>query len=216
MGCGCEGFQTQVLYHVAHLVDPKRPGAVTMEDVVEFITTTIKPGSWDEEGGPAIIRVLPQGILAIDQTAESHEELPLRLAQLREAVQAEEDEAADLPEGGRPNADQQRAMHRAICHIGGLLADDVVQAIRGTISPESWKGEGGNGTIHVVRPDLTDPTTDAEAQQSPSSIAPTEPAGVKPAPAAPASPRPAVMLVVYQTRDVHREIAKFLQSLEVR
>ncbi|HEV3022050.1 MAG TPA: hypothetical protein VGX76_06270, partial [Pirellulales bacterium] len=147
-----ENNLAQEFYHVADLIDPKRAGAMTIESVVEYVTSTIAPDSWDDTGGPGRVYVAPQGILVVDQTAQWHEEVAATLALLREAVKAEEDEVAELPDAGRPNQAQRQPLQRAIYHVGHFAAKDVVQAIRGTVAPETWKGAGGEGAIHIVRP----------------------------------------------------------------
>ncbi|HEV3006062.1 MAG TPA: hypothetical protein VGX78_16455, partial [Pirellulales bacterium] len=135
-----ESILAQEVYHVADLLDAKRPGAMTIEAVVEYLTTTVAPDSWDDTGGPGRVCVAPQGILVVDQTAQWHEEVAATLALLREAVNAEEDEVAELPDAGRPNQAQRQPLQRAIYHVGHFAADDVVEAIRGTVAPETWKG----------------------------------------------------------------------------
>ncbi|HEV3024058.1 MAG TPA: hypothetical protein VGX76_16395, partial [Pirellulales bacterium] len=185
---------------------------------------------WDDTGGPGRVCVAPQGILVVDQTAQWHEEVAATLALLREAVNAEEDEVAELPDAGRPNQAQRQPLQRAIYHVGHFAADDVVEAIRGTVAPETWKGAGGEGAIHIVRPEAPAAPANAIAPQAAGLNAPAPPPAEQPpaAPAAPAAaappaaqpapapPPPPVLLVVYQTRDVHREVARLLQALGIQ
>ncbi len=100
---------------------------MTIEALVEFVTSDVAPDTWDETGGPGTIHVLPREFLLVNQTATVHEELAMRLAHLREAAKTGENEAAGLPGGGRPDVGPQQTLHRAVYHIGELSAVDVVE-----------------------------------------------------------------------------------------
>jgi hypothetical protein len=92
-----DSLQT-VVYPVADLVAAGRPvqnpGDSRSDDydydtVIETITTTIEPDSWDEVGGAGVIEPLsPWRLLAISQTEEVHEEIAALLKTLRQAHQA--------------------------------------------------------------------------------------------------------------------------------
>ena len=58
------------------------------DTLIELITTTVEPDSWDEVGGPGTIAEYPgAGALAISQTTEIHEQVEKVLAALRRVKQ---------------------------------------------------------------------------------------------------------------------------------
>ena len=54
------------------------------DSLIDLITSTVKPTSWDEVGGPGSIRPFPTNLsLVVSQTQEVHEEIVDLLEQLR-------------------------------------------------------------------------------------------------------------------------------------
>src|SRR6185295_14732333 len=54
------------------------------DTLVDLITTTVKPQTWDEVGGPGSVSRFPNNLsLVISQTQEVHEEIVYLLDQLR-------------------------------------------------------------------------------------------------------------------------------------
>ncbi|HVC93710.1 MAG TPA: hypothetical protein VND64_08470, partial [Pirellulales bacterium] len=143
-----EETESRRFYRVDDLINPNRPGAIDPDELVEFVTATVKPDSWDDVGGPGVLTVLPRGVWIILQTETAHDDIELSLARLREAIRAGEDEARELPDGGNALVERKRRLRRTVYRIGGLSAEDIVKTIRGSISPDTWDANGGEGTIH--------------------------------------------------------------------
>lgn len=74
-----------VIYNVRDLVETGAgPAAFDYDSLIDLITTTAQPDSWDDVGGPGSIASLDQGWLVISQTDEFHAEVAELLAKLRE------------------------------------------------------------------------------------------------------------------------------------
>ena len=80
------------------------------DSLIDLITSTAKPTSWDEVGGPGSIKALSTNLtITVSQTQEVHEEIETLLQQLRQA--SRESGGPGLPmlrpratsSGGRPN-----------------------------------------------------------------------------------------------------------------
>ena len=82
-----------VLYPVHDLVTDSAGGDYEGEPLVELITTTVAPQSWDEVGGPSSLSCF-EGWLVIPQTLEVHAEIELLLGQLRQALFPQDSPAA--------------------------------------------------------------------------------------------------------------------------
>ncbi len=81
-----ENMPVTKIYDVADLVSDERRNAADFKPLVELITSTIAPTTWDEVGGPAAITSLQMpGIRAIvvSQSEESHYEIQSLLDALR-------------------------------------------------------------------------------------------------------------------------------------
>jgi hypothetical protein len=110
-------LQTTV-YDVGDLVravDEQGHPANDFDQLVEVITSTIKPTSWDTAGGPGSIAPFEtdrSALLVVSQTQRVHEELETLLADLRKADQA------------KPGERAPRMIHRAVPKarpmVGGL------------------------------------------------------------------------------------------------
>ncbi len=186
-------------YPVAKLVQTVWGNEQGDDELQELVSANVAPESWDESGGPATLTVLPRGVWIIWQADWAHEDIELRLAELREAIKAGEDEASKLPNAGHVVVAPKRTLRRTVYRISGLSSDDVVETIRGSISPSTWDAKGGEGSIQIVHPEPPHPSAndardDAETKQ------PTA---------------PHVLVVVCQTTSVHREIVKLLRELGV-
>ena len=57
-------------------------------DLIELITSIVKPDSWDDVGGPGTIDAF-NGLLVVSQTAEVHQSVERLLDMLREAADLE-------------------------------------------------------------------------------------------------------------------------------
>jgi hypothetical protein len=106
------------IYHCRDLIDwaagrgllkdgaqPKQPDLTSLDDkralvLMEFLTSTVKPDSWDDVGGPGAIYNF-YGLFIVFQTAEVHEQIEDSLQMLRDAA------TVDQPRG-RKTIQQRR------------------------------------------------------------------------------------------------------------
>lgn len=77
-----------VAYPVHELV--ASPSGPDFEPLIDLMTSTVAPDSWDEVGGPGSTRGIAGGWLLLSQTQEVHEEVADLLANLRLALRAGE------------------------------------------------------------------------------------------------------------------------------
>jgi len=100
------------VYDVADLVVCRDDHDVPWEDygaLVDIITSTIKPTSWDEMGGPGAIRGYTLGtakVLIVSQTQDVHEEIANLLKGIREV--AKKNPNASTPRRSKPIAPPPR------------------------------------------------------------------------------------------------------------
>ena len=75
------------------------PGATDYQSIMQLITVTIAPTTWDEVGGPGSIQEShTSGAIVASQTREVHEQISLLLVALRRARNAQVT-AGDAPRG---------------------------------------------------------------------------------------------------------------------
>jgi hypothetical protein len=93
------------VYPVASLVLPTAdasPSEADFDTLIEVITTSIAPESWDEVGGPGSIDAFPLGLsLVVTQTPEIHERITVLLNDLeglRGAADAASDDSVSAPD----------------------------------------------------------------------------------------------------------------------
>ncbi|MGA2798588.1 MAG: permease prefix domain 1-containing protein [Thermoguttaceae bacterium] len=68
-----------------NLRDVKEDYTVNVDNLIEVITTTIKPSTWDTVGGPASISEY-RGVLIVSHTQDVHREIPKLLDKLRKLI----------------------------------------------------------------------------------------------------------------------------------
>jgi hypothetical protein len=105
----CESKLTTVLYPVTDLVrfrDTKDEQWDDYDSLIDLITSTVEPQSWDSVGGPGAIesyQVGKVGTLVLSQTQEVHREIAALLERLR-AVAAQGGGDGQVPTRDRPPA----------------------------------------------------------------------------------------------------------------
>jgi hypothetical protein len=67
------------------LKDLKEDYAANVDNLIDVITTTIKPTAWDAVGGPGSISEY-RGVLVVSQTQDVHREIPKLLDKLRKLI----------------------------------------------------------------------------------------------------------------------------------
>lgn len=147
------------IYPVPDLMPPG-DAADDADSLLEVITNTVKPDSWQDTGGPGIpIACEGIGCLVCVQTRENHEVIDRLLAALRR------DGAASAGVGRR------RPMVLRIYKIGGpaatptgqaadaaakapakgeVSADDVAKIVRELVAPETWDAAGGKAYLRPL------------------------------------------------------------------
>ncbi len=195
-------------------------------------------GKWleiDGEGGSIV--PMARGCMLITQTGRVHTEIQNLLAQLRQSPPGRGDE------GDKTAAPS--AMVTKTYRMPKEVASDLLGAIPSLVAPTSWtpnEGEkpmiqliasspimdhvdglasGGNLEIHVINVPAEPKKHAAPAAKQPPGSGKEQPANT--ATEVPATTsvksivaRPSSVLIIRQTPEVHREIQKFLRSLNVR
>jgi hypothetical protein len=109
------------------------------DSVIETITTTIEPQSWDEVGGPgSIAPIEPITSLVISQTQEVHVKIAELLIKLRSSRQQQADAPGRTPQP-REAAEAPRLV---IYHVSGSpqpSVHELAKVVRELIEPDSWK-----------------------------------------------------------------------------
>ncbi len=167
------------IYPVADLVghqwSPPVPGCYADFDSLEgLIQGTVAPTTWNNVGGEASDIRLFDGCLVINQTWSVHEEIGLLLTALRRAKLASKPAAQPpAPQGlqvrvftipASESLPAQGAVPKDARHQVGSgatndartvpqmpqLVKELVESVPQIIAIKSWKGAGGEGTIHAV------------------------------------------------------------------
>lgn len=211
-------------YPVQDLLVRWPTGPLRVGELIQAVTSTVQPVTWDENGGPGSIQPLP-GALVIRQTQLVHEELAELFATFRKAKDAQ---AAEKAASRTARADNNKAkppasaMRIAVHRVPNVDAEGLRTAIIALVAPSSWKESGGEGSIQVLHSPA--PRVEAKAAQS-AAGAPNQ----APAPTAPtANPSGVVgasgcgfgmswsqdeVLIVRQTDEVNEEIAELIEEL---
>jgi hypothetical protein len=79
-----------VVYDVRDLVIVKE--GIDFDFLIELITTTVNPDSWDDTGGPGSLQDLPPYWLALRQSDSMHADVALLLSQIRAALRQRDGE----------------------------------------------------------------------------------------------------------------------------
>jgi len=205
-------------YPVQDLLTQWPAGELRGRNLVTTVTDVINPCSWDEHGGPGSIQLLP-GTLVVSQTQALHEELADLLAVLRRVKQAQiaEKGAADAAAAGdaKPAAKPAKLMRIAVYRVPNNYGAGLRDAIVSLIEPQTWKENGGEGSIQLIRSVAEEKAT--AKTEKPTAVAAGAPAATSGTPAETAQPsrdEKAQVFVVRQADDVHEAIDDLLESIE--
>jgi|GEM_PF-3336538 len=127
-----ELLETEV-YEVASLKTIERDS----ESLINVITVTLSPDSWDQVGGPGSI-VCNRNTLIIRQTRQIHRQIHRLLTQLKE-IGAQD-----------PNAPQPDDLVLIAYPVSGQPAEQLATTLQELVSPKSWQAAGGPGEIRAV------------------------------------------------------------------
>jgi hypothetical protein len=129
---------TTKVYAVGDLLD-RGPRRNYNDGLIETITSTIQPDSWDDNGGPgSISRVV--STLVIAQKWDVHKELRDLFAMLR----AELPKRATNENGQAPKQDE---MTTAVYKLQHAVGQDTAAAIMTITDPDSWKAKDRGMTV---------------------------------------------------------------------
>lgn len=134
------------LYPVDDLVltDPHDPASADFDTLINVITSTVHPDTWDDVGGPSTLECLPRPrcCLIIPQTELIHDEIGALLANLRRAKgrqQPAHDGALAAPSS--PGALQVRVY--SLPNAWHQSAAPLLNLIRHEFGPETWDANDG-------------------------------------------------------------------------
>lgn len=126
------------------VVLPKQPFVMPSgSELAELITSMILPETWDDYLGPGSIRWF-RGMLVVRNTARVHADVEDLLAELRTLARRRRVDAAPPPKPADPEE-----LTVVIYPIEDYRPSDLEKLIPETVSPHTWKGAGGNGTLNV-------------------------------------------------------------------
>lgn len=107
------------------------------DELIDLLSSTVEPESWDEVGGPSSMRP-GVGVLVIRQTQRFHRKIANVLGDLKHIADVQRQLAGD---GRKPESVVR------IYRTGGVSATQLAKAIEATIEPETWESKGGAGRI---------------------------------------------------------------------
>lgn len=219
-----EAFTETRVYPVQDLLSRWPNGRVTVGDLIQTITASVHPTNW-EAGG----QIMPlSGTLVIDQTQAMHEEIADLLASLRHAKkqQLAEKAAARAERTGAGDGPAVNDLMRiAVYGVPRCYGDGLKSAIIALIAPKTWKDNGGEGTIQLVRGTSRDSRSGEEekkeaAAQPEGASGGSVPKSVKSERtatggfgSAPDPDQRAELLIVRQTDEVHEAIEDLLHGV---
>ncbi len=223
-----EAFTEARVYPVQDLLSRWPRGTPTTFDLITTITTTIQATSWPEGTGPGSIQVLP-GMLVICQTQQVHEEIAELLASLRHVKKQQivEQAAARVARAGAGNEHAANdAMRIAVYGVPRCYGEGVKSAIIALIAPKTWKENGGEGSIQLVRGTNTDSRPAEEEKKEAAEQLESASAGSVPAKSvksertatwgfgsAPEPNQRAELLIIRQTDELHEAIEDLLHGV---
>jgi hypothetical protein len=127
---------TTKVYPVGDLVTRPRGWMPLMN----IITATIQPDSWDDNGGPGTIQPFALGgLLIVSQKRDVHSELRDLLAAMRAELARPKDATDTTPK-----------VVTAVYHLGGASAEQTAEAIKKLVAPTSWQGQRGEGELSAI------------------------------------------------------------------
>ncbi|HEX7377716.1 MAG TPA: VIT and VWA domain-containing protein [Pirellulales bacterium] len=145
-------FATRRLLGNQPIVKPTAVFAPDENAVIDLVTSTIEPTSWDEVGGPGTVRFFePTLDFVIDATDDVHRQIERLFASLRKLPPVESRSTSD--------GQGRRISRPAAMPSGGkrLLPPDeqsFIDLITSSVAPTTWDEVGGPGAIRADMPHL--------------------------------------------------------------
>jgi hypothetical protein len=210
------------IYQVHDLLTHWPAGSLDLQTLILMISSLVQPDSWDDVGGPLTqIQPLP-GALAIRQSQAVQENIASFLALLRRTRNAQilEQTHRDRQAARREGKPSMMPMRVAAYRVSSVDSAGLRASIESLIAPKSWKENGGEGEIQIVRC-AADKVAGKNADESRATSAQPNP----PAPTgggfgnsrAYAQPCPdGDLFIVRQTDDIHQAIEELLMDVNRR
>jgi len=128
--------------HEQYLSEAARTGKYDFDSLIDTITATVGPESWDAVGGPGAIEILhtPTALL-ISQTENVQEQVLNLLAKMRRMKSVEQ---RRLDEAAQAETETHAARHFIKAYPLTLFADErvvnqVIELLEETLGPEIWR-----------------------------------------------------------------------------
>ncbi len=110
-----------------------------VDSIIEIVSSTVAPDSWDAVGGPGAIEFFPYSLdIVVDQTREVHEQVEELLERLRKVPPA-----ISKKSGGRPATIPTATVEDA----SPADLETIIQLITTAIESDSWDSVGGPGSV---------------------------------------------------------------------
>jgi hypothetical protein len=133
---------TTEVHYVGDLVIGSRSKLSNYAPLIKLITSTVRPGTWDDNGGSGTIQpFLATGSLAFSQRRDVHAEVADLLAKLRQELK---DNEASIKA-------QNETLFSATYYLGAASGEEVAEAIKKLVSPSTWRGSSGEGEISIAK-----------------------------------------------------------------
>jgi hypothetical protein len=152
-------YLTPRIYPVADLAPPGDADD-DQDSLIDLITNTVKPDSWQDAGGPGtVIACEGLGCMVLTQTRENHQEIEKLLASLRKDGAASASASPSRPmvlhiykiapqeaaASGQPADKAAKAPAKT-----EVSADDVAKIVRELVAPETWDAAGGKTYLRAI------------------------------------------------------------------
>ncbi|RCS41430.1 hypothetical protein DTL42_23010 [Bremerella cremea] len=145
-------LQNRLLANDSFLVDPWAEDAIALlpdyDAIIEMLTTTINPSSWEDLGGPGGLApfTLHADCLAISQTQANHQAVRLALSQIREQQQPVDIEKmlANIAKHESELLIRSYSVMRKSAENPLFTPNDlkqIAELIQEQVEPESWRQE---------------------------------------------------------------------------
>lgn len=172
-------------------VSPSRPAGEDYQSLIELITSTVSPTTWDDVGGPGSIRAFGNAhAISISQTEEAQEEAVELLAVLRRVRDQQVAAAKAVPEAAAAQPPDKAELRTYIYRLPPWPRQKPWPYISQPAGSGSIADRGaGDGVFDVVDP--TDEGTRDDAKSAETKPSDDQPANPPPQTASPAASKSA-------------------------
>jgi hypothetical protein len=133
---------TTKVYFVGDLFAAAQPRRQNWGPLMQMITSTVQPASWEDSGGPGSIQPFTTGeALVISQKQAVHGELDELFVKLR----------AEMKEHETTAQSRTKEPFTKLYQLGSTSGEQMAEAIQKLIEPATWEARGGVGEIRVIR-----------------------------------------------------------------